>query len=331
MRNRVALVWLILGGSLLWIGAFGCTAKRPAETPAAASSEKQATPEPEKTKVIVLRLENKTRKGKKDESTSEDRLFGNGMRTQLVNALEHTGRFTVVENEGPRKVLQRDAVTDSGEIREAARSRLGSLSGAEFLVAGTLQTYQLSAESKNVGIDADLFFRESQARATDATEGVDTAKRVFENLKPQDTDRVELELWLFDVKTGKRIALTTIAGIPGDSGGVIGGMFGQQLAAVSGEMKTPMQRALRGSAIKAVNWIAEQGERFRLQPKSEPPPSTQKKPSPASRSGPKPDGQGAKPSTTRIPRDGENKPGSSAPEGAGEPTGDTPAKRQWGK
>jgi hypothetical protein len=229
-----------------------------------------------------------------------------------------------VENEGPRKVLQSDAVTDSGEIREATRSRLGSFGDAEFLVAGTLQTYQLSQESKNAGIDADLLFRESQAQAIDATGGVYSAERIFENLKPKDTDRVEIELWLFDVKTAKRIALTTIQGVPGDSGEVIGGMFGQQLASVSGELKTPMQRALRGSAIKAVNWIAEQGEKFRTQPQSEPPPSTQKKSSRPSR-------QGSKPSTTKIVPDGENNPGSISPAATGGPTGDTPPKRQWGK
>jgi len=339
MDNRVALIWLLLSGSLLWIGAFGCAAKKSAEAPAVTSPQVQVTPEPEKTKVIVLRLENKTRKGKKDESTGEDRLFGNGIRTQIVNALEQTRRFTIVENEGQRKVLQSDAVTDSGAIKEAIRSRLGSFGEAEFLVAGTLQTYQLSQESKNAGIDADLLFRESQARTIDATGAVDTAKRVFENLRPKDTDRVEIDLWLFDAKTAKRIAFTTIQGVPGDLGEAIGGMFGQQLAAVSGEMKTPMQRALRGSAIKAVNWIAEQGEKFRMQSKSEPSPATQKNPSRPSRSGSKPEVKGSKPSTTKVLRDGENNPGASAPASTGEPTGNSPpsgepsvpSKRQWGK
>jgi curli biogenesis system outer membrane secretion channel CsgG len=330
MRHRVTLIWLLLNGSLLWIGVFGCTATKPAVTPAA-PSQMQVPPESEKTKVIVLRLENKTRKGKKDESTSEDRLFGNGIRAQIVNALEQSRRFTVVENEGPRKVLQSDAVTDSGEIRKATRSRLGSFGDAEFLVAGTLQTYQLSQESKNAGIDADLLFRESQAQAIDATGGMDSAKGIFENLKPKDTDRVEIELWLFDVKTAKRIALITIQGVSGDSGEVIGGMFGQQLASVSGEPKTPMQRALRGSAIKAVNWIAEQGEKFRTQAQSESPPSTQKKPSHRSRPRSKLDGEGSKPSTTGLSPDGESNPGSIPPAGTGGPTGDTPPKRQWGK
>jgi curli biogenesis system outer membrane secretion channel CsgG len=222
-------------------------------------------------KVIVLRLQNMTRKGKKDSGTAEDRLFGNGIRTQIVTALEQTGRFTILENEGQRKVLQSDALTGLGEVRATVWSRLGAMGEAEFLVAGTLLTYQLSQESKNAGIDADPIFRESQARTIEAAGIVDTAKKVFDNLKPKDIDRVEMDLWLFDTKTGKRIALTTIQGTPDDSGGVIGGRFGQQLAAVSGEMKTPMQQALRGGAIKAANWIAERGEGFRLLPPSPPP------------------------------------------------------------
>jgi curli biogenesis system outer membrane secretion channel CsgG len=304
------------------------------------------TPAPEKTKIIVLRLENKTRQGRKDGSTGEDRLFGDGLRTQIVNALEQTGRFTVLENEGPRKVLTSDTLTDLEEIKTAIWLRLGSLSDAEFLLAGTLQIYRLSQESKNAGIDADLLFRESQASTINVAGIVDTAKKVFENLKPKDTDLVGIDLWLFDAKTGKRIALTDIQGIPSDSGDVIGGMFGQQLASVSGEMKTPMQQALRGSAIKAANWIAEQEERFRLQPEFASPPPTQgrrRKPLPTR---PKPEDRDERSSTTKEPDSAKNDdqgrdsslaeppaPSDSTPSPTPQPPewGQPPPKSQWGR
>lgn len=271
MRTRVAFIWLFLSCGLLWIGVFGCSTKTPPPPPPVAPSEVQSPSALEKTRVIVLRLENKTKQGKQDNGSGEDRLFGNGIKTQIVNALEQTGRFTVLENEGQRKVLTSDALTDSGEIKTAILSRLGSISDAEFLVAGALQIYRLSQESKNAGVDADLLFRESRANTINVAGIVGVAKKVFENLKPKDTDLVDIDLWLFDTRTGKRIAFTNIQGIPSDSGTAIGGRFGQQLASVSGELTTPMQRALRGSAIEAVNWIAEQGEKFRLLPLEAPP------------------------------------------------------------
>lgn len=345
-RNRVALIWFSLGCGLLWTGVFGCTTKRPVESQPVTSVEARLTPTSEKTKVIVLRLENKTRRGKKDNSSAEDRLFGNGVRTQIVNALEQTGRFIVLENEGPRKVLTSDTLTNSGEIQTAIWRRLGSLSDAEFLVAGALQIYQLSQESKNAGIDADLLFRESQASSINVNGIVDTAKTIFENLKPKDTDLVDIDLWLFDAKTGKRIALTSIQGIPSDSGTAIGGRFGQQLASVSGELRTPMQQALRGGAIEAANWIAEEGERFRLQPQPKSPPPTQvrrRKPSPPR---PEPEDREESVSTPKEPDSPENKtqggdssPGepSAPPDSTPSPTpqpqewGQPPAKEQWGQ
>jgi|GEM_PF-4487096 len=223
----------------------------------------ESPPSPEKIKVVVLRLENMTKKGKADTSTGEDRLFGNGVRAQLVSALEQTGHFTIVNNTGPQEVLQRRALTPTGEISERMKDRLGSLGYAELLVAGALTTYQLSKETKNAGIGADLLFREPQAREIALDGIVETAKKVFGNLKSTGPDRVALELWLFDAKTGKRLASTTIEGTPNDSGDTIGGLFGPKLATVTIETATPMQRALRGVAIRATNWVADTHAAFR--------------------------------------------------------------------
>lgn len=262
MRKSYCSIWLSVWSCVL-LGSVvvGCG---PVIKVIPASSSSSVTPPPsEKMKVIVLRLENTTRKGKADASTGEDRLFGNGMRAQLVKALEQTERFTIVSNSGPREVVQRGTLTSTGEISGRVKERLGSLGDAELIVAGALTTYQLSKESKNAGVDADLLFRETQARVVALDGIVDTAKKVFGSVRSAGLDQVALELWLFDAKTGKRIASTMIEGIPSDSGETIGGLFGQKLAAATSETATPMQRALRGGAIKAANWIADTNAAFR--------------------------------------------------------------------
>ena len=260
MRKRFFYVWLSLCSALLWGNIMGCGPTTKVSPP---PSPPKGSPPQEKIKLIVLRLENATKEGDTDKSRAEDRLFGNGIKTQLVKALEQTEGFTVVNNTGPREVLLRRTFTPSGEINREVKEHLGSLADAELIVAGALTTYQLSRESKNTGIEADPVFRETQV-STVALDGIgDTAKRVFGNLKSAGSDRVVFEMWLFDAKTGKLIARTSVEGTPGDSGETIGGLFGQKLATAASETATPMQRALRGGTIKAVNWIADTQAAFR--------------------------------------------------------------------
>jgi len=269
MQQHISLVWLSLCCSLLWVNVFGCAPPRPQRPPSAPLSS-VTPPSPEKTKVVVLRLENAVKKGKADKGTAGDRLFGNGIKAQLVNALEQSGRFTVVTNTGQRDVLQRENVTDSGEIKGPIRDRLGSLSDAEFLIAGALTSYQLSKKSKNAGVEADLLFREQQARAVNVDGIEDIAKRVFEGLKAGSQDRVALELWLFDAKTGRRLASTKIQGTPSDSGEV---------------MTTAMQQAVHGSTLKAVAWITSTETAYRAGTLAVPPGTLEAKKTPGPEQG----------------------------------------------
>ncbi|MBM4257049.1 MAG: hypothetical protein FJ147_14270 [Deltaproteobacteria bacterium] len=244
MHRRIFPVWLSVCSGLLCLSIAACGPQVKV-----LPTEPVATPQaPEKIKVVVLRLENATRKGRVDASTPEDRLWGSGIRAQIVKALEQTNRVAVVTHSGPREVLQRGLLTVAGDISEQVRARLGSFGDAELIVAGALSTYQLSKESKNAGAEADLLFQETQAKLV-ALDGIgETAKRVFGNIKPAGSDRIAIELWLFDAKNGKRVAITRIEGTPSDSTEV---------------MATPMQQAMRGGANKAASWITETHAAFR--------------------------------------------------------------------
>ena len=251
--------WLLGCWSVLWLIA-GCSQPGPK-----GNGLTEAVPVSivsEKTKVVILRLENSTRKGKSDKSTGEDRLFGNGVKAQIANALSQSGRFIVLNNTGPREVLQREVLTENGDIKGTVRDRLGSLGGADFLIAGTVVTYQLSKESKKAGVGADLIFRESQAQAVSGEGNVELAKRTFEALKPSGPDHIVYELWLFEAKTGKRIAMRRIEGTPSD---------------VNETLATPMQQAVRGSVAKVVTWVSDTQTAFRAGTLT-PPAMVEKKP-----------------------------------------------------
>ena len=283
MQQHISLVWLSLCCSLLWLNVFGC-ASPGSNSPFSAPLPFMAPSSPEKTKIIVLRLENSVKRGKPDKSTAEDRLFGNGIKAQIVNALEQSGRFTVLTNSGPREVLQRMTFTDSGKINEEVRTRLGLPEDAELVVAGALTTYQLSKKSKNAGVEADLFFREPQARMVNVDGIGDIAKKVFEGLKPVNQDRIALELWLFDAKTGRRLAATKIEGNPSDSIEVLA---------------TAMQQAVRGSTTKTVEWITNTEAAFRAGTLASPPVTLETKKAPLFE---QETGKGSRTSVSKQPR-----------------------------
>jgi curli biogenesis system outer membrane secretion channel CsgG len=259
--SNLSLARLSLCCCLVWGSLFGCSAGKSSLTPPVVDTPVPSPSVEPKMKIVVLRFENKTKKNKMDNSSEEDQLFGNGIKTQLTTALQQTGQFVILDNSGPRKVLWSRAFTPSGEIKKEARERLGSLGDAEFLVAGAITTYQLSQGSKAAGIDADQFLREPQAKALGVSAGA--AEKVFGTLPAASQDRVVVELRLIDAKTNKTIDSTTAECTASDFGEGIGGLFGQQLVAASESTRTPMQRAVRVCAIKAVNWVADRGIAYR--------------------------------------------------------------------
>jgi hypothetical protein len=89
------------------------------------------------------------------------------------------------------------------------------------------------------------------------------AGKVFGTLPAVSQDRVVIELRLIDATTNNMIDRTIAECTSSDFGEGIDGMFGQQLVAASESMRTPMQRAVRACAIKAVNWIADKGVAYR--------------------------------------------------------------------
>ena len=90
MQQHISLVWLSLCCSLLWVNVFGCAPPRPQSPPSAPLSS-VTPPTPEKTKVVVLRLENAVKKGKADKGTAGDRLFGNGIEARLLTRSNSQG------------------------------------------------------------------------------------------------------------------------------------------------------------------------------------------------------------------------------------------------
>jgi curli biogenesis system outer membrane secretion channel CsgG len=71
-------------------------------------------------------------------------------------------------------------------------------------------------------------------------------------------DHIAMNIHLVDLNTNGIIASTTIEATPKDLGAAMNLLFGgrSRIADVGGQMKTPMQKAIRACMTKAAVWAA---------------------------------------------------------------------------
>lgn len=273
MRHIFALLFSL--ALLSGVVSTGCTARpQPVSVPAAPLPQ----PSPpmwvgERAKVVVMGFGNKVSLDARTKRAVADAVLGNSMKQHLVTGLHQTEQFAVLHQRGAKHTLTGQDFTAGGEIKRKAIEQIGSLDGAEFLIAGEVKVYQPSLTSLDAGIDADPFF--ASARMSGHGVAPEARTKAFASLPALSHDRIAISVRLINAANGKTIGLTTVEGTPQEFGRPGGGFFDEKLIRTSGSLHTPMQKALRVCTMKAVNWIAETGLAYRrqaaLRPSSSPP------------------------------------------------------------
>ena len=137
--------------------------------------------------------------------------------------------------------------SSAGEIKRKAMEKIGSLEGAELLVAGEVVMYQPSLKSLKAGLEADRFF--GKAQMNERNVAADVFTKAFGALLALRQDRIVINLRLIDAANGKSTNWTTIEGSSHEFGQPQGGFFDAKLMRTSGPLQTPMQMALRVCTI----------------------------------------------------------------------------------
>ena len=167
--------------------------------------------------------------------------IGSGMRDQLVTALTHTGVFTVVRT------------TETGR-------RTGSVNPmARYLIEGAVTEYEPSQASVAGGYGWGI---RNLRRVSDPT--VSPGNVFSQVLAPNaiggmfQQDHIAMNIHLVDLNTNGIISSTTVEATPKDLGAAMNLLFGggSRIADVGGQMKTPMQKAIRACMAKAAAWAA---------------------------------------------------------------------------
>lgn len=158
---------------------------------------------------------------------------GDELAGMLSNELAGTGKFKVVEREKLDKVLDEQDLADSGRIKKSTGAKIGQVTGAQYLVVGTLTAF----ESDVKGTGGGLSFR-----------GISVGGK-------KEDAYLAVDLRVIDTTTGEIAFTRTVEARASSSGmsvGVYRGGFGGNLGQYE---KTPTGKAIRAVLMEISEYL----------------------------------------------------------------------------
>ena len=151
----------------------------------------------------------------------------------LSNELSATGAFKVLEREQIRAVLDEQNLAASGRVAAGTGAKIGQLTGAQYLVTGTVTAYEEETASTGGGISFG---------------GVSVGGK-------SEKAYLAVDLRVINATTGEVDYTRTIEGTAKGGGmslGLYRGGFGGSLAS---ENKTPAGKAIRAALVEITDYL----------------------------------------------------------------------------
>jgi len=151
----------------------------------------------------------------------------------LSNELSATGAFRVVERSKLESVLSEQDLAASGRVNPATGARMGKLTGAQYLITGTVTSYEEGSKKTGGGI---------------AIKGISLGGKSSEAY-------VAIDVRVINTETGEIDYVRTIEGTAKSGGmsvGVYRGGFGGNLAQ---ENNTPAGKAIRAALVEITDYL----------------------------------------------------------------------------
>jgi curli biogenesis system outer membrane secretion channel CsgG len=159
---------------------------------------------------------------------------GRDLADMLTNELQATGKFKMVEREKLAAVLDEQDLADSGRIKKGTGAKIGKLTGAKYIVTGSLSAYEEDVASTGGG----LSFR-----------GISVGGK-------KESAYLAVDLRVIDTTTGEIEFTRTVEGRSSGGGvavGVYRGGFGGNLAK---QNKTPAGKAIRAAIVEISDYLS---------------------------------------------------------------------------
>jgi curli biogenesis system outer membrane secretion channel CsgG len=153
--------------------------------------------------------------------------------SMLSNELSSTGDFRVVERQKLQNVLEEQNLAASGRVSASTGAKIGKLTGAQYLITGTVSAYQENASSTGGGF---------------SFKGIGLGGK-------KSSAYMAIDLRVINTTTGDIEFSRTVEGRSESSGvsvGVSRGGFGGNLAH---EENTPAGKAIRAALVEASDYL----------------------------------------------------------------------------
>lgn len=153
--------------------------------------------------------------------------------SMLSNELSNTNEFTVVERAKLEPVLREQNLAASGRVSQATAAQIGQITGAKYLVMGTVSAFESNTSNTGGGFSFG---------------GISIGGKKGEAY-------MAIDLRVVDTTTSEIVHSRTIEGRASDSGislGIFKSGFGGRLKS---EEKTPTGKAIRAGLVEATDYL----------------------------------------------------------------------------
>lgn len=151
----------------------------------------------------------------------------------LSNELAATNAFRIVERSKLEAVLEEQNLAASGRVNPATGAKMGKLTGAEYLVAGTVTAYEEGTKNTGGGI---------------SIKGISLGGKSSEAY-------LAVDIRVINATTGEVDFVRTVEGRAKSGGMAIGISRGGFGGALAQEEKTPAGKAIRAALVEITDYL----------------------------------------------------------------------------
>ncbi len=181
----------------------------------------------EKPRMGVLRFTNHTNAGWWNNST------GSELQDMLASELRSTKSFQVLERKEIGAVMLEQDLGESGRVDRATRAKIGKIKGAQYLVAGTVSSYEENTSGTGGGFGVAGFHIGGEKR----------------------TAYIAVDLKVIDTTTGEIVDSRTVEASSSSGGLSLGGSSGIFSGGLSRYAKTPAGKAIRACIVEITDYL----------------------------------------------------------------------------
>jgi len=173
--------------------------------------------------------------------------IGSGLREMLVTAMVNSSRFSVLERQQLKALMQEQELSSSGAAQQGAGGpQRGQIKTAELIITAAVTEFEPQASGGSAGIGG----------------GGGVGSGILGGLLGGSLNKAHmaLDIRIVDASTSEVLAATRVQGQATDinAGAMVGFFGGWGLGAgLSGYANTPMEKAIRVCIIEAVRYIAQ--------------------------------------------------------------------------